>query len=159
MKLGSSFGLFLAIVTTSLQACGISRTVDRLEGTWGLQRAKGGERLEIWTEASPGVLAGRGLRVTGADTVLLETLTLRTSNGRWQYTAKVPDQNEGKPIAFDCTAINRNEMVFTNGLHDFPQRIRYRLVPNSGETDTDSLIVTLGTLDADQIVLRFTRRP
>jgi hypothetical protein len=159
MKLGLSFALRLAIVSLALQACGISRTVSRLEGTWGLLRANGSERLETWAKASPGVIVGRGLRVTGADTVLLETLTLRTSNGRWQYIAVVPDQNEGKPIAFDCTAIKQNEMVFTNGRHDFPQRIRYRLVPDSGGNETDSMIVTLGTLDTDQIVLRFTRRP
>lgn len=159
MRLGLSFGLFLAVVSLALQSCGISRTVNRLEGTWGLLRANGGERLETWTKASPGVLAGRGLRVAGADSVLLETLTLRKSNGQWQYIAEVPDQNEGQPIAFDCTAIKKNELVFTNGRHDFPQRIGYRLVPDSGDNETDSLIVTLGTLDADQVVLRFTRRP
>jgi hypothetical protein len=99
------------------------------------------------------------LRVTGTDTVLLENLTLRKSNGQWQYIADVPDQNEGKPIAFDCTSRKKNEMVFTNGRHDFPQRIGYRLVPASGAHVADSLVVTLGTLDADKFLLRFTRRP
>jgi hypothetical protein len=159
MKPGLYYLLLPTIITLVLQACGTSRTVKRLEGTWGLMRANGGERLELWTKVSTGVMTGRGLRVTGTDTILLETLILRKSNGQWQYIADVPDQNEGKPIAFDCTSIKKNEMVFTNGRHDFPQRIGYRLVPVSGETHTDSLVVTLGTLDADHVVLRFTRRP
>ena len=155
---GLSSSFFLAIVSIALFACGTSRTVNRLGGTWGLIRANGGERFETWSKASSDAWTGRGFRVSGADTVLLETLTLRKSNGRWQYIAEVPDQNDGKPITFDCTVCSRYGMIFTNAFHDFPQRIGYRLVPDSGDHVADSLIVTLGTLEADQVVLRFTRR-
>lgn len=123
-----------------------------------MMRPNGGERLETWSKTSEGEWTGRGLRVTGADTVLLEILTLRTLKGRWQYIAEVPDQNEGEPVVFDCTDHKRNEIVFTNSRHDFPQRIRYRLIPTAAGNVADSMIVTLGTLDTDQVILRFTRR-
>jgi hypothetical protein len=158
MVLRLSTRICLAILSISLLSCGTSGTISRLEGTWGMTRANGGERLETWSKASAGTLTGEGLRMTGSDTVLLETLTLRKSNGRWQYIAEVPNQNDGKPIAFEHTEHNRHELVFTNIHHDFPQRIRYRLAPAAGENVADSMTVTLGSLDADQVILRFTRR-
>ncbi len=90
---------------------------------------KGGVRLESWKIDTWREMNGKGLKVVGQDTTLLEQLQIKLSKGRFSYISTVPDQNEGKPVPFKMVSSDSMKFVFENLQHDFPQRIVYQFCP------------------------------
>jgi hypothetical protein len=95
---------------------------------------------EIWRGTNTGELSGRGLAVTGTDTVVTEKLWIRPTDSGLFYIADVP-HNEA-PIWFKMTEVESTQVVFENPAHDFPKRISYRSI---GE---DSLHARISGSDA-----------
>ncbi len=103
-----------------------------LIGTWRLLPIdESAATFEIWQRAGDTQLVGKSVRLDGGDSLLMETLELIWKDGAMQYTARVPNQNEGKPVSFTLTGINDNRFIFENPEHDFPQRIIYHLISKS----------------------------
>lgn len=96
-----------------------------LSGCWA---AEGGEfgSGETWTPAAGGTMLGVGRTVRKGRTSETEfmTISLYTDDGRLAYSA-VPSGQQ--PVTFVQTRLTANEVVFENLLHDFPQRVAYRL--------------------------------
>lgn len=96
-----------------------------LSGCWA---AEGGEfgSGENWTAAAGGTLLGVGRTVRNGRTVETEfmTISLYTDDGKLAYSA-VPSGQQ--PVTFVQTRLTATEVVFENLLHDFPQRVAYRL--------------------------------
>lgn len=96
-----------------------------LSGCWA---AEGGEvgSGENWTSVAGGTLLGVGRTVRKGRTVETEfmTISLYTDDGRLAYSARPSGQ---PPVTFLQTRLTANEVVFENLLHDFPQRVAYRL--------------------------------
>jgi hypothetical protein len=134
-----------------------------LTGTWEMKRSAGGSRLEIWTQTNNESLAGKGIRIEGADTFLLEKVELVSKNDGIWYIATVPDQNNSQPIEFKLVKSEGTVYTFENEKHDFPQRIIYRYQPadknaNQDITPGDSLLVRVESLDGNGIDYGFSRR-
>lgn len=154
--------LFLCLHSMSPVAQGLE-SFAWLSGTWEMARPKGGIQLESWVEHNKATFIGKGLRVTGTDTTLLESLELMADKGYIWYVPTVPDQNEGKPIFFKLISSAKGQYTFENPLHDFPQRIVYRYMPlNIGNSGTSSpgdvLEVDVTDLHNEGIHFRFTRK-
>lgn len=96
-----------------------------LAGSWQTS-SPGGTVMEVWRQAGER-WAGKGLRISGADTTLTETLQIMTIAGQWYYQADVP--HNPHPVYFKATRIAAQELQFENPDHDFPQVIRYRYLP------------------------------
>ena len=136
-----------------------------LTGTWVMTKPNGNQRLEIWQKDSSTSLTGKGYKVSGKDTILLETLKIYEDEkdlSTW-YVPTVPDQNEGKPVLFKMTRRSDYLFVFENKEHDFPQRITYHFHPrNIGTpisiTSNDSIIVRVEDFKGDGIDFRFGRK-
>lgn len=94
-----------------------------LIGTWKLE---GKNVYETWKGSANNSLHGFSYRVNGADTVRLEQLRFAKEGDRFLYIPDVPG-NRG-PVQFKVTDYDQNSFVAENPQHDFPKRIRYRLI-------------------------------
>src|SRR6185503_13529181 len=94
-----------------------------LNGTWEMHRPVGGSRLEIWSQKNDESITGRGLRIEGPDTTLLEQIVLTYRDDYFWYIPTVPDQNNAMPIEFKLSKSENGNFTFENPEHDFPQRI------------------------------------
>lgn len=124
------------LATIGQQACAASAAataaaadpVTKLAWLSGCWAAEGGEfgSGETWTPAAGGTLLGLGRTVRNGRTVETEFMTIRleTDDGRLAYSA-VPSGQQ--PVTFVQTRLTASEVVFENLLHDFPQRVAYRL--------------------------------
>lgn len=101
-----------------------------LTGNWG-HTSKEGALTENWVKANDSVMHGESYFVVGEkDTVFAETVELAETNGKMVYTVTVPGQNEEKPVPFELTSANENQLVFENPKHDYPNKIVYNKIGN-----------------------------
>lgn len=108
-----------------------------LIGSWGHTTPEGA-LSEKWKKLNDSVMHGESYFVVGGkDTVFAETVALTSENGKLAYTVTVPGQNDGKPVRFDLTSSNENQLVFENPQHDFPNKIVYNKITN------DSLVAEI----------------
>ncbi len=88
------------------------------EGTMGKASIE-----EHWTHPAGGTLFGVSRTVVAGQTVAFEFLRIETRADGIFYVA----QPGGRPPTdFKLTRLEKQEAVFENPEHDFPQRIRYR---------------------------------
>ena len=132
-------------------------TMRWIEGKWMMEKAKGGERWETWRKENRWLMTGKGLKVAGQDTTLLEYLELSENEKEIWYIPTVPDQNNAEPVPFKLVNHTDRDLIFENREHDFPQRILYHYLPAQRDEDADSLHVRVESLDGKGIDYRFKR--
>ena len=93
-----------------------------LRGTWKGD-AKKAIMIEVWERVSDSLMVGRGLRVSGGDTVFSESLRLQRIGDEAFYIADVAHNR--REVAFKLVHWTTTEAVFENLRHDFPKRIVY----------------------------------
>src|SRR5688572_19272400 len=92
--------LFIIVLT---QVCGCApgiRSFDWLNGTWEMPNPNGSYRLETWEEKDRTTMTGKGMKLVGIDTTLLESIQLYADRKDIWYVPTVADQNDGAPVAF-----------------------------------------------------------
>ncbi len=98
-----------------------------LAGCWAGERAD--EPLqrfeEQWMAPRAGVMLGMGRMVRGGKLVEHEQMLIREEGGALVYTARPSGQAS---VSFRAASAHADGIVFENPLHDFPQRISYRLL-------------------------------
>ncbi|KAA0226071.1 hypothetical protein KJ068_01335 [bacterium] len=94
-----------------------------LAGCWDGSTAKR-EYSEQWMKPSGQTLLGMSRTVVNGKTVAFEFLQIREQEGEIYYIAKPSGQAEA---SFKLIKHGKQEAVFENPEHDFPQRIIYRL--------------------------------
>ena len=104
----------------------VRELLDRLIGDWqDMDTSDGTVFQEHWTRTNDSLLTGRGLVLSGGDTVFVEYLGIHTNADRAFYSARTPSQNGGASVDFKLTAAFGDSLVFEDPEHDFPQRITY----------------------------------
>jgi len=106
-----------------------------LVGTWG-RKGGNGHLIEEWVLKDE-LMRGKGYRVSGADTILLEVLSIEKTINGYTYFADVMGQNEKRVIPFKSSKISDSIIEFYNSDHDFPNYIIYRRISN------DSILVRI----------------
>ncbi len=139
------------------------RSFKWLSGTWEMSKPNGSLRLETWEVKDAKTLTGKGLKVVGGDTILLEHISLYYDQGDVWYAPVVPDQNNGQTVLFKLVSLKINQYTFENPAHDFPQRIVYSFTPINQEEPFvaslgDTLNVAVTALNGEGIHFRFTRK-
>jgi hypothetical protein len=98
--------------------------LDWMAGYW-LQCGEGREVAELWTTRRGGVLLGlsvtTGRQAFGFEQVRIET----TYDGATMQYVALPRGAQGETV-FRMSRAGRQEAVFDNPAHDYPQRIHYR---------------------------------
>lgn len=95
-----------------------------LLGTWE-DRSTNGVFTESWVKQNDSLFVGKGTMVMGKDTVFSESLAIKQRGADLFYIPTVADQNGGQPVEFKLTSSTKEQLVFENSAHDFPQKITY----------------------------------
>ncbi|MFH0734869.1 MAG: DUF6265 family protein [bacterium] len=88
-------------------------------------------QTETWEEILDNTFRGKGINIDNTTNKIMdyEDLLLVQMDNDIFYIAKV-SKNEF-PVPFKLTAVSKNQVVFENPNHDFPQKIIYSLLePN-----------------------------
>ncbi|MCX2582587.1 DUF6265 family protein [Pedobacter sp. MR22-3] len=110
----------------------LSKTFSFVLGSWEMQTPKG-KIVEQWSESTDAILKGKSYRVNAkGDSILTETLQIRTIGKNVFYCSTVANQNEGKEVCFKLISTKDQIYIFENAAHDFPQRIVYQ---NQGKNE------------------------
>lgn len=104
--------------------------LQSMQGTWSMTTPKG-RIYENWMRVNDSTLKSRSYSLHGKDTILFEEVELVERENSIAYIPRVKDQNNGKAVSFLLVKCENGEYVFENKLHDFPQRIIYRLPENN----------------------------
>lgn len=95
-----------------------------LSGCWRPEGAENGS-IEAWLAPAGGSMLGVSRTVKAGKTVAHEFMRIHAlADGALAFTAKPSNQSEA---TFPVVRIGKQEIVFENKAHDFPQRIIYRL--------------------------------
>jgi len=92
--------------------------------TWQ-SKSPNGVFTESWVKQNDTVYVGKGCMVMGKDTVFKESLAIKQRGNDLFYIPTVANQNGGQPIEFKLTSATKEQLVFENPTHDFPQKITY----------------------------------
>lgn len=96
-----------------------------LLGNWKMKQ-EGVEFAEIWTKNDSISFSGKGIGVSGNDTLFYEEIQLQFKRGEICYNVKARGQNENETVSFKLVNHGINTFVFENINHDFPSLIIYR---------------------------------
>lgn len=95
-----------------------------LLGDWiRINNKEGQQTYEQW-QWSDNRYYGLGYTLENRDTIFREDILLYFNNGKWQFT--VSGVNE-QPVTFPVTYHRDEHFICENVLHDFPQKIEYKL--------------------------------
>ena len=163
MRIITRYILIISLWFLTVHLIIIRHPFNWLEGVWEMKLASGTSRLEIWKESDSNTLTGKGIKVSGKDSVLLESIDLVQKDDEYWYIPTVPDQNNGLPVHFRLVKEEGMKLIFENSLHDFPQRIIYHLKPRMNVVSTtvapgDTLLVRVESLNGQGMDFRFVRR-
>ncbi|HEY1398277.1 DUF6265 family protein [Roseateles sp.] len=100
-----------------------------LAGCWAAEKGEPGS-VEHWLPLAGGTMLGIGRTVKNGRTVEHEFLQIRlNAEGQVVYIALPSRQKEA---TFVATSIGERAVTFENPAHDFPQRILYKAVGETG---------------------------
>lgn len=120
--------IFFIVILTMLVSCSGHQELplSLYEGVWKMETEEG-SIFEEWEKVSDSLFTGISYAVKDGDTMVLEELKLKYTDGKLCYAPTVQDQNEGQEILFPLKeyVIEERKFVFENLMHDFPQRIIY----------------------------------
>lgn len=121
----------LILMTLSHAQCG-SGAGKLTEFKWilGKWQMKSGENyfVEEWKQINDSTFEGTSYKYPASDPskkTPLEGVQLISKGGEVFYVPTVVGQNKGLPVYFKFTGKEKEEYVFENKEHDFPQRIIY----------------------------------
>lgn len=109
---------------------------DWFLGRWENNSAEG-NLSETWKKLNDSTFFGETYFVIKNDTVFAEHVSLEERNGKLSYVAKVPNQNDEKPVSFELTENSAGKLIFENPKHDYPSKIIYNQV------GSDSLVAEI----------------
>ncbi len=122
-----AIGVLSILVSMAVVGCNGKMHTDVAEVEWLLGRWEGvteeGTAIEEWTKESDEKMLGTGVFIIGDDTVFSEALAIIVGYNTLIYEA---DPSGQTIVQFPLAASKKNEIVFENLEHDFPQRITYR---------------------------------
>lgn len=101
--------------------------LQQLNGTWQMQTSRG-PIYESWRRTSDNEMQGGSYKINGKDTIHFEIVNLSKKADGIYYTPAVKNENEGKAVPFKLISSTKNNFIFENKEHDFPQRIIYHIV-------------------------------
>ena len=128
--INKSYGLAIAAVLLLAGSASSQPSTERIEnlawlaGCWEQARAGSELATEVWMRPAGKMMLGVARSVKGGNTTNYEFTRLEETEQGIFYVAK-PSQNKDE-TSFKLVKLGKQEAVFENLQHDFPQRIIYR---------------------------------
>ncbi len=123
------FFLFLLTVIV-IAGCAVEKDIQKihwLQGEWQ-SIGQDGMLVENWTVNKDNSLTGHNYTLELGDTTFSEQVEIGSKNENIYFSVLV--YKSTVPVNFKLIELSDTEMVFEDSLHDFPQRIVYKLVSN-----------------------------
>jgi len=118
-------GLFIILSVLSQRATPAASIsdIEWLAGCWSSRGGEAGSE-EHWLAPAGGSMLGVGRTIVGGKTVAHEFMQIHeTAPGQLAFIARPSGQAEA---TFSLARLGKDEVVFENLAHDFPQRVIYR---------------------------------
>ena len=134
--------IFLSVAL--LPVLGLAEDTGQHEFDWliGCWSTPDRSAQEVWVVDSDGSLVGFAASIRDSALSFYELLTIReTEDGSFVFTAHPAGQ---ATTSFVATEITETGVVFTNGAHDYPQKISYFM-------EGDEFVATISMLDGDNM--------
>jgi len=112
-----------------LMACNSPKpteTIYKLAGEW--RTTKGPAFYESWKIQNDSTLAGSAFSINGSDTLMIEKMQLVRLGDSLVYKVNVGNR---KTVSFGLAKATKNSWVFENKIHDYPNRIIYKMINDS----------------------------
>lgn len=135
----SIISLVTLVVVSSLMPSHSIKDLHFLAGTWKVEKK---ENYEAWKLNKDNLLEGSSYKIKAGNKQIDEQLTIKISDEKIVYTAKVLNQNNAQPIDFVLNKEVKDKFSFENPKHDFPKKIQYTKL-----NDTTIFVAVLGNGD------------
>lgn len=106
------------------------KKADWLIGNWQT-KTNSGVLSENWEKVNDSSFTAQSLFIKEKDSIHKEKILLEQNGEILNYTTTIKGQNNDKPIRFESTIINENELIFENKKNDYPQKILYKKTANN----------------------------
>lgn len=148
--------LAILVFTTSIFAQNVFDKVSWISGCW-LGDVDGAKYEECWTSPLGNFMQGSGRMVKGDKILMREHVTIEKEGEDLVmyilgYGEKLKPEEQGT-IGFKLVKASKNEAVFENPTHNYPQRIVYTKDGKNG------LIARIELIDGKQQVFFKLKRP
>ena len=134
MNRSGYFILLFLVVSLACKSYVKMTDIDWFVGKWQVNES---QSFEEWKRVNDDLYRGLGYKIRKNDTLVTETINIVRKENEIFYIPVVTDQNDGKPVEFKLISKSKEELVFENKEHDFPQRIIY---VKAGEDQIDARI-------------------
>jgi hypothetical protein len=138
--------LVLPGVVAAEDACMSLEQAEFLLGSWQSD-TQGTRFIEHWRRDNGNGFRGVAEAMRDGERIQQEVMTLRVVGGQLIYAAD-PEQ-DGSYVEFAGVRCFRDEAVFENPEHDFPQRLHYRL------DESGTLVAVVSDLEGHGFELEF----
>ncbi len=101
--------------------------IDQLQwllGTWTNETEEEFSQ-ETWAKENDSTFVAYSFTQVAGETVFAETMALEQKDENLFLTAATANQNDEKPVTFTLISSEKNQFIFENKDHDFPERIIY----------------------------------
>lgn len=109
----------------------LSFPLERLAGKWQ-DMNRDNAFYEEWSQIDESSLSGTGYVMSSADTVFIERLEIKPIDNDLYYIVGLSSNQRDETVKFKMTEATAQRIVFENPKHDFPKKITYELMPDSG---------------------------
>jgi hypothetical protein len=100
------------------------QVLSRMAGCWRQETERSATIDEMWMAPAGEVMLGTSRTTTKGRTAEYEFMRIRSDSSGVTFFALLPGQPE---TAFRLVRIDAQTVVFENAMHDFPQRVIYRI--------------------------------
>jgi hypothetical protein len=132
--------IFFTIGISIFTGCSTNnRPINNAEwliGTW-VTKTPDGDLFETWQKLNEAEYFGKSYFLNNGDTMLFETVQLLEKENKLFYIVSGKTKPGEAPVSFESISIAKEQFVFENKAHDFPQRISYVKI------GTDSLVAEI----------------
>lgn len=95
-----------------------------LLGKWENQ-TESGKSIEFWRKINDSLYRSESYIIENNDTISYEQIDLIKKNNALEFIPTVKGQNHDSAIVFKQIQGNKNQLIFEDPSHDFPQKISY----------------------------------
>lgn len=95
-----------------------------LLGKWENQ-TESGKSIEFWRKINDSLYRSESYIIENKDTISFEQIDLIKKNNTLEFIPTVKGQNHDSAVIFKQIQGNKNQLIFEDPSHDFPQKISY----------------------------------